>query len=359
MSLLVNVVSCSGERFTDKRSVYCEVRVDTETVRTKSRKGNATWDQEFYFENLPAMKNIQLRCVRRRSGRVIGRTKIPLPPGDSRYQVKKILKVHEKGTVVVRMKWVKSPPPMEKKESKPKRRKKKTTAVEPAVRRMSRRLTEGKAVELQPLGGATQSHRVFGASLAQVMDKQKSTHPDLPVPEFIDVASRIIREHKSCQGIFRIRGRIADVKGLKSQIDSGEPIDEANVNIHLITTLVKAFLRELPVPILLFENYDTFMAIGKRVKDQNERILKLSQFVQKLPEHNYQLMKFLFNMLYDLSLQESETQMNAESLAKIFAPNLIWKKELDVTDSSMFEDSLVGIDLTMLFVSHAEMIFVR
>lgn len=40
----------------------------------------------------------------------------------------------------------------------------------------------------------------------------------------------------------------------------GEYLDIENCNVHLISTLVKAFLRELPIPILTFENYDPFMA---------------------------------------------------------------------------------------------------
>ena len=66
----------------------------------------------------------------------------------------------------------------------------------------------------------------------------------------------------SVKGIFRIRGKIKEVKELKQKIDAGEELaEEVWMNTHLITTLMKAFLRELPEPILHFENYDAFILV--------------------------------------------------------------------------------------------------
>ena len=106
-------------------------------------------------------------------------------------------------------------------------------------------------------------NRLFGAPLDIVMDSQRNQYPerDLKVPFFFENAGRtILSRGTTVKGIFRIRGKIKEVKEFKERLDAGEDIEEsAWLNIHVTSTLMKAFLRELPVPILLFDNYSIFM----------------------------------------------------------------------------------------------------
>ena len=116
-------------------------------------------------------------------------------------------------------------------------------------------------VLLKPLGET--SMHIVGIPLEEVLARQREGHPDLTVPLFYHEAGKAVRLHGgSVKGIFRIRGKIKDIKVVKEKIDCGEEIEEAVwKDTHLITTLMKAFLRELPTPILHFENYERFIMI--------------------------------------------------------------------------------------------------
>ena len=171
------------------------------------------------------------------------------------------------------------------------------------------------------------------------------------------------------QGIFRIRGKIKEVKIFKAKLESGEQITEAEwANIHIVATLMKAFLRELPVPILLFENYTIFMkAAGKSEStwanglvdflsckdlELEEAKKELQQMLESLPSNNYSLMKFLFCLLHELSENSETTQMNAENLAKVISPNLVWKEVLDITDMSVVQDAMKGNIVAQLLIEN-------
>ena|SRR3990167_8816093 len=93
--------------------------------------------------------------------------------------------------------------------------------------------------------------------------------------------------------------------------------------------------------------------------EENEQIERLSKLVMGLPEHNYQLLKYLFALLYDLSLLADETQMNAENLAKVISPNLIWKEELDINDLSLVDDTLKGNTIVSVMIIQNQRIFCR
>lgn len=228
------------------------------------------------------------------------------------------------------------------------------TSAEKALTSAKKRESATKrTVILQPIGN---SKRLFGVALEEVLENQKSSHPDLTVPIFFVTAAKIIREKGGAtKGIFRIRGKLREVKELKEKIDNGEPLDENFENIHLLTTLMKAFLRELPTPILTFENYDSFIAAADCSGE--EQIDTLRKIMLALPKPNYNLLKMLFELLYDLSQFSEQTQMTAENLAKVISPNLIWKKELDILDLSAVQDTMKGNDLAVVLIDKHKEIF--
>jgi len=473
MKAIVTIVSAQGKSFNGKRTLYCELAYQEQKFTTRSIKGTCTWNQEFTFEQISPSEVVSI-AVCRRSGDVIGETKLNFGHYTSEGDFEQTLDFQKSGQLLVRIKTLSSknqkplgkalsrgssvqfirekiqkymgkqasnveigqdPIPinldtqestekLEKSERRKRRRKidsnhtsksspnisrrkvdpelrklKKTSSREashgdlivPKVRKSKKSRNYTKSVEisgldrdtlhldinlafpapsepslvrgkntsvvLQPLGAATDC-KVFGRDLDDLMRSQAQTHPQLLVPAFLDVSGRIIRNRCcSATGIFRIRGKLKDVKTLKTQIENGEPIDEEKVDLHLVTTLLKAFLREMPVPVLLFENYTKYMEIGKTTPDEQPNHLR--DLVMSLPENNYQVLKFLFELLYELSLQADETQMTAENLAKVISPNLMWKEEVDITDMSLIQDSLTGTSLTQVMIVNSDKVFTR
>lgn len=89
----------------------------------------------------------------------------------------------------------------------------------------------------------------------------------------------------------------------------------------------------------------------------NDQIEKLAAIMSSLPKPNYDLTKYIFELLHDLSQHASETQMTADNLAKVISPNLIWKKELDIMDLSAVQDAMKGNVLAQVMIEHPSQLF--
>jgi hypothetical protein len=61
-------------------------------------------------------------------------------------------------------------------------------------------------------------------------------------------------------------GVSSKVRELKSDIEEGKEIDGELYPVHVLTSVFKSFLRELPEPLLTFDLYEEFLrAAGNRI----------------------------------------------------------------------------------------------
>ncbi|KAF8367210.1 hum-7 [Pristionchus pacificus] len=131
------------------------------------------------------------------------------------------------------------------------------------------------------------------------------------------------------EGIYRKSGSIAQVRQARAQMDAAQ--DGVGVNIddmqmHVLTTLVKSFLRELSDPIMSYDLYENFLNVSE-VEDAAERIRCLTVMVDLLPKHNKCVLDRLIYHMARIAHQDSVNRMNAHNLALIFGPCLMRRKE--------------------------------
>ena len=86
-------------------------------------------------------------------------------------------------------------------------------------------------------------------------------------------------------------------------------------------------------------------------------MMALRSLIRGLPRCNYDLLDFLFSLLHDLSLDSELTQMNAENLARVISPNLIWKEVLDITDMSVVADAMKGNRIAQVMIVQYKRLF--
>jgi hypothetical protein len=96
-------------------------------------------------------------------------------------------------------------------------------------------------------------------------------------------------------GIFRLSGNSKDVEQLKQEFNSGVDVKLAGRDCHVVTGVVKLFLRELPDPLCTFALYNNFLTIGK--ENPANRVNPLIALVQKLPEINRNTLKYLLQVM--------------------------------------------------------------
>ena len=82
---------------------------------------------------------------------------------------------------------------------------------------------------------------------------------------------------------------------MKSAIDANQinpPIAHEYQDVHVIASVLKAYLRSLPEPLLTYRFYSEFMSIAQITNDQQRKAAILN-IIHQLPESNYNNLKCL------------------------------------------------------------------
>ncbi|XP_045514310.1 rho GTPase-activating protein 21 isoform X2 [Pieris brassicae] len=123
-------------------------------------------------------------------------------------------------------------------------------------------------------------------------------------------------------GVYRVPGNAAGVAALAAALDRGEPPPEGDprwADVHVASSLLKAYLRRLPDPLLTAEMYPAFIAADR----STERARELKRLVQALPEAHYETLKYLIQHLRRVASQAQYNKMEARNLAIVFGPTLV------------------------------------
>lgn len=92
--------------------------------------------------------------------------------------------------------------------------------------------------------------------------------------------------------------------------------------MHVLASVFKSFLREMPEPLLTFECYENFITAAN-LDDPQDRVTTLYDILKKLPPANYDLMERLMFHLARIALHENVNRMSPASLAIVFAPCIL------------------------------------
>ncbi|XP_011299309.1 rho GTPase-activating protein 1 [Fopius arisanus] len=159
----------------------------------------------------------------------------------------------------------------------------------------------------------------FGASL-QFIKENNAGDPIPPIVrqcvEFLDTPDALETE-----GIFRRSANVAVVKELQNQCNHGLPVDFRG-DPHIAAVLLKTFLRELDEPLMTYELYDEITQFQSLSKDERPRKVKIL-VLEKLPEDNYQLLKYIVQFLSRVMDRSDLNKMTSSNLAVVFGPNLV------------------------------------
>lgn len=158
------------------------------------------------------------------------------------------------------------------------------------------------------------------------------------------------------EGIFRKAANASEIRELQSKINSGERIvfDAASpADVHVAAVILKSFLRELNEPLLTYKLYADVVRFSEIEKDS--RLSYTQEMVNnRLPEHNFTVLKFLMEFLSLVIERSCLNKMTASNLSIVFGPNLVWS-----SDEAL---SLLHIgpinQLTEFIIVHQQEIFV-
>ncbi|XP_030586594.1 unconventional myosin-IXAb-like isoform X2 [Archocentrus centrarchus] len=162
------------------------------------------------------------------------------------------------------------------------------------------------------------SSRQFGVELSRLTSEERT------VPQLVEKLINYIEMHGLyTEGIYRKSGSTNKIKELRQGLDtdvSSVNLDE--YNIHVIASVLKQWLRDLPSPLMTFELYEEFLrAMGQ--PDKRDVINGVYSVIDQLSRTHLSTLERLIFHLVRIALQEETNRMSANALAIVFAPCIL------------------------------------
>ena len=140
------------------------------------------------------------------------------------------------------------------------------------------------------------------------------------IPTRIDQLITKIEMHGLyAEGLYRKSGVSSKIKELQRKMNELGEIDYESYNVHVLTNVLKTFLRDLPEPLLTFDRYDDFLRAAD-LSDDSDRVQTLLSLIKKLPPAHHALLERLVFHLARVAQREEYNRMSASSLAIVFSP---------------------------------------
>ncbi|XP_004421824.1 PREDICTED: unconventional myosin-IXa isoform X7 [Ceratotherium simum simum] len=162
------------------------------------------------------------------------------------------------------------------------------------------------------------SSRQFGVELSRL------TSEDRTVPLVVEKLINYIEMHGLyTEGIYRKSGSTNKIKELRQGLDTdAESVNLDDYNIHVIASVFKQWLRDLPNPLMTFELYEEFLrAMG--LQERKETIRGVYSVIDQLSRTHLNTLERLIFHLVRIALQEDSNRMSANALAIVFAPCIL------------------------------------
>ncbi|XP_029141697.1 rho GTPase-activating protein 30 [Protobothrops mucrosquamatus] len=200
--------------------------------------------------------------------------------------------------------------------------------------------------------------RVFGCDLVEHL--QSSGHD---IPQVLKSCTEFVEQHGIVDGIYRLSGVSSNIQKLRLEFDNDRNSDlnkEVYLqDIHCVSSLCKAYFRELPNPLLTYQLYDKF-AEAVAIQLEESRLEKIKEVLKELPPPHHRTLEFLMKHLVRMASFSSQTNMHVRNLAIVWAPNLLRSKDIEVcgfNGTAVFMEVRIQAIVVEFILTHVEQIF--
>jgi len=170
------------------------------------------------------------------------------------------------------------------------------------------------------LGRASASH-VFGVPLRELYTRSGGAFLPPSIERLLEeIESRGLHE----QGIYRISGTRSAVTRLQQVLNS-QPVQQINfsgADIHVLASVFKLWLRDLPEPLVPFAFYDALIE-SERVTQHEERVRLMRKIVASFPHYHFRALE---RVTYHLALVAKSSRFNlmaAHNIGLVFGSTLL------------------------------------
>uniref|UniRef100_A0AAZ1XB62 Myosin IXA n=1 Tax=Oreochromis aureus TaxID=47969 RepID=A0AAZ1XB62_OREAU len=162
------------------------------------------------------------------------------------------------------------------------------------------------------------SSRQFGVEVSRLTNDERT------VPLVVEKLINYIEMHGLyTEGIYRKSGSTNKIKELKLGLDTDvEHMILDDYNIHVIASVFKQWLRDLPNPLMTFELYGEFIRV-MGLQDKKELIRGVYSVIDQLSRTHLNTLERLIFHLVRIALEEETNRMSPNALAIVFAPCIL------------------------------------
>ncbi|CAM0141385.1 unnamed protein product [Umbelopsis sp. WA50703] len=169
-------------------------------------------------------------------------------------------------------------------------------------------------------------NQVFGVPLeTAVKISRPADNYDLPSVVFRCIEYLDAKDAASEEGIYRLSGSSAVIKGLKDRFNNDGDFDilgsKQYYDVHAVAGLLKLWLRELPNSVLTKELLMDFLHTIDLL-DRRDRVNELGRLVSMLPLANYTLLRALTAHLIRVVQNSDVNKMTMRNVGIVFSPTL-------------------------------------
>ncbi|CAL1547999.1 unnamed protein product [Lymnaea stagnalis] len=145
------------------------------------------------------------------------------------------------------------------------------------------------------------------------------------IPQFVfKCVSHIEAEGLKTEGLYRIPGNKAQGELFvnKFAVDPNVDISTLEIPVNAIATLLKSFFSDLSEALIPEKLCDELMEAAE-MTDKSSRLIMLRGVIKKLPQQNFEVLKYIISHLYKVAQNQEFNSMNSRNLAKCWWPTLI------------------------------------
>ncbi|XP_066063070.1 rho GTPase-activating protein 30 isoform X2 [Chamaea fasciata] len=200
--------------------------------------------------------------------------------------------------------------------------------------------------------------RLFGCDLREHL--QRSGHD---VPQVLRSCTEFVEQHGVVDGIYRLSGVSSNIQRLRQEFEAQRSPDLRRdvylQDVHCVSSLCKAYCRELPNPLLTYQLYDKF-ADAVALQMEEARLVKIKEVLKELPVPHYRTLEFLMRHLLRMAGHSARTNMHARNLAIVWAPNLLRSRDIEAAafnGTAAFMEVRVQSIVVEFILTHVEQLF--
>nr|XP_031362746.1 rho GTPase-activating protein 30 [Lonchura striata domestica] len=200
--------------------------------------------------------------------------------------------------------------------------------------------------------------RLFGCDLREHLQRSGQD-----VPQVLRSCTEFVEQHGVVDGIYRLSGVSSNTQRLRQEFEAQRSPDLSRdvylQDVHCVSSLCKAYCRELPNPLLTYQLYDKF-ADAVAIQMEEARLVKIKEVLRELPAPHYRTLEFLMRHLLRMAAHSGRTNMHARNLAIVWAPNLLRSRDIEASGfngTAAFMEVRVQSIVVEFILTHVEQLF--